>query len=522
MASNVADIYHQLSLDLFDNVVERLRERGSVYLEKQPYLWQLDKMNQMGALNDENVRLIAERSGIAEEQLRYIIQNEGYKVYTTTAEQLAEAMGNPADFDPKVMEDLISYSNQVMFDVDNLINTTLPKSVQAVYKSIVEETVAKVVTGLSTSDMALNETIMKWHQKGFYGFTDKSGKNWRADNYARTIIKSTVMRVRNEMRTRPAKELGIDTFYYSVKSSARELCAPLQHQIVTTGLARVEAGEKILALSDYGYGSPGGCLGINCGHILTPFIPGANYKPELGEDVRGIAPEQAIENATIEAKQRAMERSIRFSKEQLHVAEKLGDAELIDKYRLKLRKQKHALKSYLNEHSFLRRDEGREKYYYNPDSYAKQEARLNKEFEEKKRYHLEQKEMREKFESALKNGIIKTELNNENFENHVRGTRGYENYLKKNLAKGAPPPSYLTITKEECQALIDRYAGTGQFRYNPKSNKMQEIISHDGPIGTYIDQRTGEIIENDKDFRIHYSKTGAHIVPTIRGKRRRK
>lgn len=44
-ASNVADIYHQLALDLFDNVVERVTERGMVYLDKQPYIWQLEKCN---------------------------------------------------------------------------------------------------------------------------------------------------------------------------------------------------------------------------------------------------------------------------------------------------------------------------------------------------------------------------------------------------------------------------------------------------------------------------------------------
>ncbi|HFI0126605.1 TPA: phage minor capsid protein [Streptococcus suis] len=54
-----------------------------------------------------------------------------------------------------------------------------------------------------------------------------------------------------------------------------------------------------------------------------------------------------------QAKQRALERSIRFTKEQIHVAEKLGDMELIDRYKMKLGNQKHALKSFLDEHKFL-------------------------------------------------------------------------------------------------------------------------------------------------------------------------
>ena len=361
MADNVSDIYRQLCNDLFDNVVERLHDRGTYYLEKQPYLWQLEKMADMGMLNDYNVKLIAERSGIAEELIRDIIENEGYKVYKDTHEQL-----NSNAYDYKVMKDLISYSNQAVDDVHNLINTTLPKSVQAMYKDIIETTVAKVVTGMATHQEALDETIMKFQQRGFYGYTDKAGRRRRADDYARTVINTTVRRTFNEMRMRPAQELGIDTFYYSIKAAAREMCAPLQNQIVTTGQARTEEGVKIYALDDYGYGKPGGCQGINCGHTMTPFIPGANYMPDIDDDLKDLTEEQAIENANIQSKQRAMERAIRNSKEQLHVAEIMHNDELTNKYKTKLTDQKRALKSYIDDHPFLYRDENRERYYRNP------------------------------------------------------------------------------------------------------------------------------------------------------------
>lgn len=522
-ASNVADIYHQLTLELFDQVIDRIKERGSASLDDNPYIWQLEKMNEMGLLNEDNVKLISDRSGIAEEQLRHVIQNEGYKIYKDTKQQLLEATGGGGFAGNSIIQtNLAAYVNQAMGDIDNLINTTLPMSVRKVYQSIVQESVAKVVTGLTTSDKAISDTVMKWAQKGFYGFTDSQGKHWKADTYARQVIKSTAWRVYREVRMAPAEELGIDTYYYSKKSTAREMCAPLQHQIVTTGVARTEAGERILALSDYGYGYAGGCLGINCRHEITPYVPGANYKPDLPDELRDLTPEQAIENANAQAKQRALERSIRQSKEFLHVAEKLGDSELIDKYKSKVRIQQGAMRDYLKQHPFLHRDYAREKYYDDPYTKAKKEVKVRKELEKLEKHRAEQKEMREKFNSAVKSGIIKTEINNEHFENHIRGTKGYEKYLQKNLEKGAPPPSYLTITKEECQALVDRYAGTGQFKYDPKSTKMQEIISQNKPIGTYIDPRTGEVVENTTDFRIHYSKTGSHIVPTIKGKGDRK
>lgn len=386
-ASQVADIYHQLTLDLFDQVIDRLKERGSARLDDNPYIWQLEKMNEMGLLNEDNVKLISDRSGIAEEQLRHVIQNEGYKIYKDTKQQLLEATGGGGFAGNSLIQtNLAAYVNQAMGDIDNLINTTLPMSVRKVYQSIVQESVAKVVTGLTTSDKAISDTVMKWAEKGFYGFTDSQGKHWKADTYARQVIKSTAWRVYREVRMAPAEELGIDTFYYHKKATAREMCAPLQHQIVTTGVAREVNGERVLALADYGYGHPAGCQGINCTHEMTPYIPGVNYKPDLPDYLKDLTPEQAIENANVQAKQRALERSIRKSKELLHVAEKLGDQELIDKYKSKVRIKQGAMRDYLKQHSFLHRDYAREKYYYNDDTvkklYKTIDKRSKKEYSE--------------------------------------------------------------------------------------------------------------------------------------------
>lgn len=380
-ASQVSELYHKLTLELFDQVVDRLLERGSVSLAENPYIWQLEKMNQMGLLNADNVKLIAEYSGIAEEQLRHVIEGEGYEVYKTTRDQLAETLGvDDLSDDSEIQNNLASYANQALGDVNNLINSTLPESVRSVFQSVIEESVGKVIMGVTTPERALNDTIMKWFEKGFYGFTDSQGKRWRADSYARTVIKSTVKRAFREMRTAPAREFDIDTFYFSKKATAREACAPLQHQIVTYGPQREENGITILSMNDHGYGTPAGCLGINCGHDITPFVVGFNELPDLGPDVKDISPSEAIANANAQAKQRALERKIRRSKELLHVAKKLGDKDLIDKYKSKIRTQQSAMRDFLKDKPFLRRDYAREKLFKKNEKPASVEPAGNKSY----------------------------------------------------------------------------------------------------------------------------------------------
>ena len=487
-ASQVADIYHQLTLDLFDQVVDRIKERGSASLDDNPYIWQLEKMNEMGLLNEDNVKLISDRSGIAEEQLRYVIQNEGYKIYKDTKQQLLEATGGGGFAGNSIIQtNLAAYVNQAMGDIDNLINTTLPMSVRKVYQSIVQESVAKVVTGLTTSDKAISDTVMKWAKKGFYGFTDSQGKHWKADTYARQVIKSTAWRVYREVRMAPAEELGIDTFYYHKKATAREMCAPLQHQIVTTGVARTEAGERILALSDYGYGYAWGCQGINCTHEMTPYIPGSNYKPDLPDELRDLTPEQAIENANVQAKQRALERSIRQSKEFLHVAEKLGDQELIDKYKSKVRIQQGAMRDYLRQHPFLHRDYARERYYYNDDAVQK----LYKTFD--KRSKKEYSEILRNLGSKAPKSYSDFQTLSRSEKDSLRYDNRIVNYFKGDIQE--------KLSDKQKQQAVEAY-----FNF-----KNDGIVFGDHAIARYIERMR----RNDGTFTYNYDtvKTAYSLPP---------
>ncbi len=374
----VSDIYAQMQQELFDNMIKRLIVRGSADLQENPYIWQMQKLNDMHMLNEENLKIITERTGIAEDLLRDVIANEGLKVYKDTKQQLAEDLGRrDGEYIANgVTDSLEAYTSQAISDL-NLINTTLPRSIQKTYKSIVEKSVAEVVISSKSADKAIRDTIMKWQKKNFTGFVDKGGREWRADAYARAIIKTTTFRVYNEMRTAPAKEMGIDTYYYSKKATAREMCAPLQGRIVTMeGTTHTEQGVKVLALSDYGYGYAGGCLGVHCGHYLTPFIIGVNELPEDPDYLKDLTPEQAEENARIQAKQRALERAIRNQKERLHIASQLGDDELITSERLKLRNLQGKMRAYVDQHDFLHRDYSRERLFSTQNSYEKNKSLL--------------------------------------------------------------------------------------------------------------------------------------------------
>lgn len=77
--------------------------------------------------------------------------------------------------------------------------------------------------------------------------------------------------------------------------------------------------------------------------------------------------------------------------------------------------------------------------------------------------------------------------------------------------------SYITISLQEAQELINQYAGTGIIKRDRHGVwEHKELFKHDSEIGVIINA-DGEKNVTSK-FTIHYSKTdGAHIVPGAKG-----
>ena len=334
-SKEVEELYHDLTMEMMNNIIRRLKQRGTADLIDNPYIWQLEKLNDMHLLTEESVRDISKQTGVAERVFRDVIANEGYKIYQDSHQQLAQALKTNVKPNPLVQDSLNSLAKQTMFELNNLINTTMPKALQNNYKKTLESVVASVVSGTKSHNKALSEAVLSMYERGFTAFRDRGGKTWTVERYAQTVIRTITFRTYREMRERSADELGVDTFYYSAKSSARELCAPLQHQIVTKGVARTIKGERVLSLPDYGYGSPGGCLGINCGHYLTPFVVGVNYKPDLPEYLEHLSEAEAKQNALDKARLKAFDREIRINRDKQKLIRDLDDKEALQKLKLR-------------------------------------------------------------------------------------------------------------------------------------------------------------------------------------------
>src|SRR5699024_3305132 len=190
----VTHIYQALEEHIFELIAKRLKTSKDLSKDNV-FNWQVDKMNQLRLVNDETVKALSKATGIAEKEIRKAIQGTGIDTIKSVDYELSkiyDKLPMPSEID-KILE---SYVNQTFREFDNFVNQTLidtnygKGTVSKTYQKMVEEIAGKVLTGTTTTQKAITETVIKWANKGIdTAFIDKGGNVWQLERYANTVIR---------------------------------------------------------------------------------------------------------------------------------------------------------------------------------------------------------------------------------------------------------------------------------------------------------------------------------------------
>lgn len=110
--------------------------------------------------------------------------------------------------------------------------------------------------------------------------------------------------------------------------------------------------------------------------------------------------------------------------------------------------------------------------------------------------------------AKIENGELSTKLDKDKQGEHIIGNPGY----KRRIANGEFP-SYITVSKMEIQKIINAKSLTGQVKKG-KDGQYWEVITADDHFGVACSLVTHESVRTNRGV-IHYSKSGAHLVPTF-------
>lgn len=214
--------------------------------------------------------------------------------------------------------------------------------------------------------------------------------------------------------------------------------------------------------------------------------------------------------------QRLIERSIRKQTRLRNAYEAAGLEDDAQSANIKLRRMKTKYTEFSKAAGLPEQSERMKVLYTDAKSEAaaasRKKAARTAEFE---RLHLQNQKNAAILKEKIDSCEIPTKIRHQVQARHMEGTPEFERYRTQRLEQGKTPQSILTITEQEAQELVDKYACTGTVVVKQRKDgsvKIKEFTDADRIIGK---EYTDNAYRNTQRIIIFYSKKGSHIVPTI-------
>lgn len=384
-AEPIDGIYQDLEAQLMQNIARHLRDW------EQPIdtdRWLMRKLAEIGKLNKENIKIIAQMSGISQtaaermlnEMAEETIKNIDPGLRKLARDGLAGEMVSP-NKSRNVRQTVDSMKKQAK-DTLNMCNTTMLYKARDAYSSLVQKIAVDakeienrqefidilnkygeaVTAGVDSRHQAMRKCIREFNEKGIPAFADKRGRQWTPEAYVNMAMRNTARQTAEEVQTARCKDAGVNLIQIDSHSGARPKCAKDQGKIFsldnTSGETENLYGKKIkyYPWSSSSYGKPDGILGINCRHHKWPFVPSVNIQ-------RYFPTEDFEENDRLYKEtqiQRALERDVRKQKRECMLYDELGDSEAFENAAVKLKEKERKLGQYVDGHDNLHRRKDRE------------------------------------------------------------------------------------------------------------------------------------------------------------------
>jgi hypothetical protein len=363
------------------------------------------------------------------------------------------------------------------------------RQMEDVYRQVIYKASHYTAAGVKTIDQAVDMATKDFLDRGIDCITYADGRRVNIASYAEMALRTVSQRATFLGEGKKRDEWGVYTVVMSAHANCSPWCLPYQGTVMIDDVYTSLTAERSAQMSkDTGYVLLSTAFRNNafhpaCRHTLATFFPGVSVLPVKPE------PEKAAATYEAEQRQRYMERQIRqYKRREVGSLDPGNQA----KASSKVNEWQGRLQQHMDEHDDLRRDKRRE-------------AISGEVSKAERKGLLKAAENKAKIEEIRK--LIKSDKQPKKLHLGQQGKHieGHNNYVSGK--------SYLTISPDEVQTLVDMHAGTGEVRLTRNGEwNSKEIILTDEQVGVYIDQDTAEELAPD-GFTIHYGKKGTHIVP---------
>ena len=354
-------IYNQIEMELLEKVAKRFDVYDKVGGSLE---WQARKLDELGALTNESVKVIASMSKRSDKEIAKMLNDAS--IGNIDMDLLDAAFTNGFIFvnPQKLMQSpalraVIDLSYKELGQTYKLIQTKALESTKQAYMDVINRAYIETASGIYDYGTSIRGALRDMADKGISGATYRrpNGKivHYSIEGAVRRDTITAVHKLANKGAEESTKEIGAEYVEVSAHIGARVSKDPIANHAGWQGkVYRLEGSDKYPNLKEKtGYPDDiQGLGGVNCRHRMFPFFPGIStpnpYKVDPVENKRVYEASQ---------RQRAMERGIRATKKRLIVAKASGDIEKAKEYRTKLTAQQKQIEKFCKDNNLRRQTE---------------------------------------------------------------------------------------------------------------------------------------------------------------------
>ena len=354
-------IYNQIEMEL----LEKIAKRFDVYDKIGGSLeWQLKKLDELGALTNEAVKVISSMSKRGEKEIAQMLNDAS--IGNIDMDLLEEAYSNGFIFvDPhKIMESpalraTVELSFKDLGKAYRLIQTIALENTKQAYMDVINRSYIETASGIYDYGTSIRAALRDMADQGITGATYRRGYKVVKYSIEGTVRRDTITAVHklaNKGAEQAAKEIGAEYVEVSAHIGARVAKDQIGNHAGWQGkVYRLEGSEPKYPNLKEKTGYPDeirGLGGVNCRHRMFPFFPGISVPNK-----HQIDPEENKRVYEATQIQRGMERKIRSLKKRMIVAKASGDMEKAKAYRKALTEKQKQIDKFCKDNNLRRQTE---------------------------------------------------------------------------------------------------------------------------------------------------------------------
>lgn len=271
----IVTLYRELESTIIEDMARRIARMGSV---SESTLWQINAVQESGAMFDDIIQEIARINGRSEREIRRLFTEAGGKALEFD-DRVYKAMGLsplPLKQSESMLSLILAAAQKTSSNLSNLTMTTAATG-QTAFVEAMNLAHMQVSSGGMSYTEAIKRAVRKLSDEGVTAVRyDNRGRAviHRLDVASRRAVLTGVNQTAAELGLMRMDEVGVDLVETTAHLGARPTHAKWQGQV----FSRSGQGNGYPDFVDStGYGDGDGLCGWNCRHNFFPYFEGYSY-----------------------------------------------------------------------------------------------------------------------------------------------------------------------------------------------------------------------------------------------------